>query len=216
MLLCRRSKPAVRPMLPPRWRRRPCLSALLVGLFLLAVVDRAGWLHRLGDDRTRYHDKTFRVVKVVDGDTFDIGAPDGSRPSTRVRLWGVDTPEVVDPRYGTMYYGPEASAFAKRMVLGKDVRIELSPARSRDNKRHNRLLAYVYLTESGEMVNELLLTTGHAYADTRFDHVWAERFRELERKAVRGKAGLWANVRPDQFPAWKLRKVDRSQLPRLE
>ena len=58
------------------------------------------------------------VVRVVDGDTIIL---DGKE---RVRLIGVDTPETVDPRRPVQYFGKEASAFTKRMVEGKKVRLE--------------------------------------------------------------------------------------------
>lgn len=190
-------------MLPPRWRRHPAWLAVVLVLLVVAVADRSGWLgrRRSAPSPSQYHDQIARVVHVVDGDTLDIDIPDGDRPDTRVRLWGVDTPETVHPKVGTMYYGPEASAFAKETLLGKRVRLELVPGQVRD--RYERVLAYVYLVDSGVMFNELLLETGHAYADPRFDHVWKERFREIEARARRAKVGLWRDVRPEQYPAWK-------------
>lgn len=193
----------------------------LLLLLLLAVLDHAGRLGSRGDDRTRYHDRVFRVVEVIDGDTFDIDAPDGRRPHTRVRLWGVDSPE----RHGPMHFGPEASDFARQTLLGRRVRIILGPGRTRDNDRYDRLLAYAYLVDpepgpgttlrsdppdrsrgpDGPMFNEMLISTGHAYADPRFDHPWAERFADLEERARRDRVGLWREVRPEQFPPWKQR-----------
>ena len=212
-------------MLPPAWRRRPLLVVALLLLLLLAVLDHAGRLGSRGDDRTRYHDRVFRVVEVIDGDTFDIDAPDAGRPHTRVRLWGVDSPELHRPGHGPMHFGREACDFAQRSLLGRRVRIILGPGRTRDNDRYNRLLAYAYLVDvepgrgarprsdpwdqtpgpDGPMFNEMLISTGHAYADPRFDHPWAERFADLEERARRDRLGLWREVRPEQFPPWKQR-----------
>ena len=70
-------------------------------------------------DYERYNDKTFLVIKVIDGDTIDIDIPDGNDTHTQIRLWGVDTPETKNPKTGVMYFGPEASEFTKKSALGK-------------------------------------------------------------------------------------------------
>jgi micrococcal nuclease len=171
----------------------------------LAVLDRGFGRSGRSDDYSRYDNRRFRVASVVDGDTLHLDAPDGKHATTRVRLWGVDTPEVDGSPQGRMYFGPEASEFARRMLADRDVRIVLSPTRTRD--RYGRLLAYVYVEPGGECLNERLLETGHAYADPRFDHPHKKRYGTIEQRARREGVGLWANVKPDQFPAWR-RKIE--------
>ncbi|GJM25751.1 MAG: nuclease [Phycisphaerae bacterium] len=171
-----------------------------VGQFLIADV---------GGDFEVYHNRVFTVVEVADGDTFDIDHPDGAHPDTRIRLWGVDTPEVAGSRDGAMLFGAEASAFAKRMLLGKKVRVILSSKRTRD--KYNRLLAYVEFAEDGDEVragesyNEQLVHEGLAYADWRFDHALKLQYKRAERQARRDRVGLWANVTLDDMPAWRSR-----------
>jgi len=46
----------------------------------------------------------------------------------RVRLIGVDTPETNAPNKPVEYYGKEATAFTKKMVQGKRVRLEFDQA----------------------------------------------------------------------------------------
>ena len=161
-----------------------------------------------GSDWAVYHDRSFRVARVVDGDTLDIEVPDNGKPVTRIRLWGVDTPETGHGRMPLMHFGPEATAFAKQTLEGRRVHVVLSPKKSRG--KYGRLLAYVFLERGGRMFNEMLLREGFAYADLRFKHHYFDRFRSIEKLARRAKTGLWAEITPEQMPAWKQRFEKRS------
>ena len=174
-------------------------------------------------DRQRYDRHDFTVAKVVDGDTLDLAVPDlaNDRGTTRVRLWGVDTPETKHPEMGVMYFGPEAAAFAREKVLGKRVMVYLEPFQATRDK-YKRLLAYIYLAsdtsaadrEGAEgtaarpawMLNEQLIRQGYGYADERFEHIFRERFMQLHEQARRTARGLWREVTPEQFPAWYRRR----------
>lgn len=201
-LRSRTSRVRRRPEFWPRaWRRHPVAAAVILVAAAALAWNRART--PFGTDHERYHDKTFTCINVVDGDTLDLDTPDGMRASTRVRLWGVDTPETVKPNTPPMYFGAEASAYTKSRVLHKPVRLKLSPDKSRD--RYDRLLGYVYPENSPSMLNEDLLESGYAYADSRFPHVWRERFVQLETRARKQKIGLWAHVQPGQMPDWRQR-----------
>lgn len=153
------------------------------------------------DDYDRYHGRSFVVVNVVDGDTVDIDVPDVKYDTTRIRLWGVDTPEVEGSPRGAMYWGDRASAFAAAALDGRRVRLELVKGDTRG--KYKRLLAYVYIESTGDMFNELLLRDGHAYAETRFPHPHSERFAALEAEAQEAGVGLWREVTPERMPAWR-------------
>ncbi len=155
-------------------------------------------------DQQKYDGKQFLIVKVVDGDTLDIDIPDGNYPHTRIRLWGVDTPETKNPNTGVMYFGPEASAFATKAALGKRVTVYLDKHYGTRGK-YGRLLAYVRLPD-GKFLNEELLRQGYAYADTRFKHGLFNKYKQLESLARSQKKGLWAEVTPEQMPKWKQRR----------
>jgi micrococcal nuclease len=155
-------------------------------------------------DISKYNGNNFLVVKVVDGDTIDINIPDANHPHTRIRLWGVDTPETEKSPGGEMYFGKEASEFTKDLVLGKTVTIYLDPGNNTRGK-YGRLLAYVQLP-SGQYLNELLLTEGYAYADSRFDHSFYNKYKQLESSARSLKKGLWQNVTREQLPLWLQRE----------
>ena len=158
-------------------------------------------------DFEKYHAKTFTVINVVDSDTIDIDIPDGQDQRTRIRLWGVDTPETKSPRVGVMYFGPEASEFTKKLTLQKKVTVYLDKA-NRSRGKYGRLLAYVQLPDK-TFLNEALLGEGFAYADTRFSHSFYNRYKQLEAAARSAKKGLWQNVTPQQWPKWRQRKNNR-------
>jgi len=173
---------------------------------LLALVwgDRAGFFGTKSSlptaspsaDWETYNDKTFRVARVVDGDTIILDHPDGvnSKKDTRVRLWGVDTPETVKPNTPVEWFGPEASAFVKDTIQGKHVRIELEQGKNTRDK-YNRLLAWV-VTEDGRLLNAELIAQGYGYADPRFPHHRKTEFAKLQAQAMHGRKGLWQNGSP--------------------
>ena len=79
------------------------------------------------------------VEQVVDGDTIVVRSDLGPRI---VRLIGIDTPEVRHPEKGREPFGPEASAFTRRLLPpGTRVWVELD---LEIEDAYGRLLAYVY------------------------------------------------------------------------
>jgi endonuclease YncB( thermonuclease family) len=151
-------------------------------------------------DFEKYHKKTFTVLNIVDGDTIDIDVPDGKYERTRIRLWGIDTPETKNPEVGVMYFGPEASEFTRELAFEKQVTIFLDEGNNTRDK-YSRLLAYVKLPD-GRFLNEVLLSEGFAYADTRFQHSFYHKYQQLEAAARSQKKGLWPKVTPEQLPKW--------------
>ena len=86
-------------------------------------------------------------TRVVDGDTYDIlleGALPHNLNTERVRLEGLDTPEVYGP-YRDPERGEMASQFAADRILGKPVVVEL------DRKRMTlgRVVGEVFFREAG-------------------------------------------------------------------
>ncbi|MDD5222454.1 MAG: thermonuclease family protein [bacterium] len=141
------------------------------------------------------------VFRVVDGDTIVVNY---QGQKEKVRLIGVDTPETVDPRRPVQYFGKEASNFTKRMLTGKQVRLEFD-----QNKRdkYGRLLAYIHLSlaqakdapdcmvKSGPAEFDFdasLISCGYGHAYTRFPFARMDKYRDLERQARFSNRGLWA------------------------
>ncbi len=170
-------------------------------LLAICVGDQYGIFGRVakpvGEDFTRYNGKSFRVTRVVDGDTIDIDAPDRGVPATRIRLWGVDTPETKAPGKPVQHFGPEATTFTSRSCEDKIVRLELISGNTRG--KYHRLLAYVQLPD-GTMLNRELIRQGYGYADPRFSHPRKSEFSQLQDQAREAGAGLWKDVKPGDLP----------------
>jgi len=179
-------------------RKAAKAAAVVAVVAALVAADRAGLFgRRPRPDKVRYDGRTFPVARVVDGDTLDVETPDGDRPQTRVRLWGVDTPEMVKPDAPVRHFGPEASRFAKDLCAGKRVTLRLEPHRTRG--KYGRLLAYVVLPD-GRMLNRMLVEGGFGYADPRFEHSYKAEFADLQAKARAAGRGLWKDVTEAELP----------------
>lgn len=190
--------------------RKSLVIVLLAAIgFLLYVGDRQGVFGtKPAPDYEKYHDQHFRVVRVVDGDTIDLDVSDGGRSHTRVRLWGVDTPETVKPNTPPQHYGKQASQETARLTLDKTVRLGLLASRSPTSTRdkYGRLLAYIYL-EDRQMLNRVLVEQGFAYADPRFPHPHKEEFQALQDQARRERRGLWRDVKESDLPYYWRGKI---------
>lgn len=132
------------------------------------------------------------VDEVVDGDTVDIVI--GGRDE-RVRLIGIDTPEVHVEQGAPECFGPEASGFtAKLLPSGTAVRLERDVV-GRDD--YGRLLAYVYVSGAAGpaddvMVNEAIVRHGFARVLTIAPNgAFHERLVAAARAADRDGLGLW-------------------------
>jgi endonuclease YncB( thermonuclease family) len=206
--------------------RRTTRNGLIAAVFFvllpaLLVLDRQyGDLLRKPIEQTtyaegdwqKYHNRTFRVNEVIDGDTLDIDIPDGQFPDTRVRLLGVDTPETKHPSLPVMHYGPEASEFAAKMALGQTVTLKLDTVGDiRD--RYGRLLAYVVLPD-GTVLNAELIRQGYGYAYLSFPHSDSRDYEILMDQAIAEKKGLWQAAARDNLPKWlKQKRPDLLRYP---
>jgi micrococcal nuclease len=151
------------------------LVAALVGGFLSGRGggDSGGAPPLPGDARSA------TVSRVVDGDTVVLAG------AGRVRLIGVDTPEV----FGRPEcFGAQASAFAKRLLAGAGVRYVVG---REAHDRYGRLLAYLWLGD-GRSVNAMLVARGYARTLTIAPNDrYAHEFARLAGDARRRHAGLW-------------------------
>lgn len=129
-----------------------------------------------------------KVVKVVDGDTIDVNLRNG--PIKRVRLIGIDTPEV----YGGIECGGEAASRSARQMLPRGTRVLLVSDPTQDLRdRYDRLLRYVMKKKVD--VNRRQVLRGHArvyvYNNNPFKRVGS--YRDAQRYARNHDLGLWGS-----------------------
>jgi endonuclease YncB( thermonuclease family) len=128
-----------------------------------------------------------RVVRVVDGDTIKVRLRSGQR--VRVRLLGIDTPEVFE---APECWGTEASEAAKDL-LPRHTRVKLTSDPTQALKdEYGRLLRYVSMGHVD--VNRRLVRRGHAEVyvyDEPFQRV--KSYRKAQRHAKSNGLGLWGN-----------------------
>jgi len=170
----------------------------LLHILLFAVLSSALPCPALADDaqykpvtdkllRTLHLDRHFhKCIAVADGDTItleDLGT---------VRFIGVDTPEKNHPMLPAQFMAEEASAFTRKLCLGKNIRLEYDGFDDDKRGSYGRILAYLYL-EDGSFIQKQLLMKGYAAAYTKypFDEKRKDRFLAWEKQAKQGGLGLW-------------------------
>lgn len=130
----------------------------------------------------------YSVTSVVDGDTLKVNI-DGIVKT--IRLIGINTPEVVDPRTTVQCFGKEASIQAKALLTGKRVRLESDPTQG-DLDKYSRLLRYVYL-EDGTFFNKKMISDGYAYEYTyNIPYKYQAEFKAAQADAQKNLRGLWS------------------------
>ncbi|MFP4143985.1 MAG: thermonuclease family protein [Phycisphaeraceae bacterium] len=191
-------RPRRRGPSPTQFARRRQTRRLLIALVVLAGLLGSFFLGRESaepgaaprpGDWDRYHGRSFEVVRVIDGDTLDVAAPDGDDPHTRIRLWGVDTPEKAlfgDPAEP---FADEATELTRRLTLGREVTLRLEEDRLRGH--YGRLLAHVELPD-GTLLGRRLVAAGLAESDERWKHSHLEAFEQVEARVRKENRGIWA------------------------
>ena len=128
------------------------------------------------------------VLEVVDGDTLDVRI---HTTTERVRLIGIDAPEVVEP---AACFAHNATEYLRSLVAGAGGIVILEKDRS-DTDRFGRLLRYVWLDARGKrlLLNEALAAGGYVRADAYPPDVkYQDRLFTAEHTARSENRGLWA------------------------
>ena len=139
------------------------------------------------------------VRNVIDGDTIDVAGVG------RVRLLGIDAPEVGRGLDTSAPFAREARERLAALVLRHWVRLE---GESQERDAYNRRLAYV-LREDGVFVNAVLVREGLARVNARVPLARLMDLQSAEREAQMFRRGMWG-----QSPSLPL-ETYRSRRPKV-
>lgn len=137
------------------------------------------------------------VERVADGDTLMATSEDSTR--LRIRLLGIDAPEIPHRGKPGQTYGVEARQQLVRLVLNRVVRIELF-----GSDVYRRLLAVIW--HDGANVNVEMVRDGFAevYRGARCQ-AYCRELADAERWAQRDRVGIWAQDRYESPAAYRRR-----------
>jgi len=147
---------------------------------LLSGTSQAGTLSIVS------HGRWVQVGRIYDGDTFQ------TRSGEKIRLLGINTPEIAHASSPAQPMGYEATEALRHLIAGKVVRLAF------DKQRHDvyqRTLAQVYL-RNGDWVNAKMVELGMAHVYTFTPNLrWAAELTAREQQARRDKRGIWRTRR---------------------
>ncbi len=140
------------------------------------------------------------VAQVADGDTVI------TERGQRVRLLGVDAPEMEKEGRPAEFLAHKAKAELARLVQGQRVRLEYDRLRY---DQYGRLLAYLFLPD-GTQVNTELVRRGLARVylvppNTRYQ----ETLLEAQRQALEARRGIWQQALKQDEPYYLGNKNSR-------
>lgn len=153
-------------------RRRPVSRAALRAV-VIVLLSVAAWPSPAFAQRVR---------QVIDGDTITVSGVGV------VRLLGVDAPEKSGGYRAAEPFGDAATAFMKKLLEGRDVRLEYDGPKK---DQYNRTLAYVVLPDS-RVVNVEIIRAGLAETYRRFDFKKKPDYQAAEREAREARRGMWS------------------------
>jgi len=130
------------------------------------------------------------LARVVDGDTIHALV---AGKDEKVRIIGLDSPEVAKPGTPVECYAREATREAKSLLpVGAHIRLQADPSQARRD-RYGRLLAHVILPD-GRLFAEIMIRRGFAtyYVYDGVPPMYAARLSAAQERAMATQAGLWS------------------------
>lgn len=110
-----------------------------------------------------YHVKS--ITNVVDGDTIDVDIDLGFDItfSSRVRMAGIDTPELRTTNKAEKVLGLEAKDYLKKKL--KDAKsIIIKTEKIDSSEKYGRILGWLYINGDTVSVNDHMINDGYAWA----------------------------------------------------
>ena len=134
-----------------------------------------------------------KVIKIIDGDTFDILLDD--RTTKRIRMEGIDTPER-----GMAFY-KVAKAYLATLCFGQTVRIVPT-----NTDRNGRAIAKTFLA-NGKELGLLMIQAGYAWHFKKYSS--DAKLASAEIEARNKRSGLWVDDSP--VAPWDWRKKAKAK-----
>lgn len=159
---------------------------IINSLRLLFAVVLCCLLISCNSDVNSKDNESFDVLSVVDGDTFIID----DRHKSRVRMLGIDTPEILTDYGPGEPFSKQAREFLKDRINNRRVRLEYGVEKF---DPYGRILAYVFLEDA--FLNEELLEAGLARTFIfKEKQKYNEQLRKAESRAKKSKTGIWSSL----------------------
>ncbi len=169
--------------MPPRW--------MLAVVGTLAVILHSPAL--AATPRTLFA----KVERVSDGDTLMAFTAEGTK--LRLRLLGIDAPEVPHGKEPGQPFGEEAREYLTRLIGGRTVRVE-----TYGPDGFNRILAMVFLGTVN--VNEEMVQQGLAEVYRGAPcKAYCRNLRAAELRAKQDRVGIWAQTSYESPRAFRQR-----------
>ncbi len=162
--------------------------SLRIFYLLIAVPIFASYCQDFNNLSYGYSQKV-KVARVIDGDTFVLS------DSQRVRILGIDCPEIAKPGKPAQPFGEEAKQKTKSFIEGKTIKLTFE----KEAGYHDffgRLLAHVWLVGSNnkdslfiqaELIKSGLAKVRYYSKQKRYYGI----FKNLQRTAKKNKVGMW-------------------------
>lgn len=165
---------------------------LLVFIFLLMVSCYAN------NNTGTSTEITGKIIKIVDGDTYDILLND--QTTKRVRMEGIDAPEK-----GMRFY-KAAKDYLGKLCFGNVVRVEQT-----NKDRYGRIVAKTFITDNQEL-GLLMVEAGLAWHFKEYSS--DQQLANAEIEARNKKTGLWVDKMPIAPWQWRKSKKEFNKISR--
>ena len=170
-------------------------------ILITAVVVAVAAVQTLSLNNRITRSESLLVRTVIDGDTIDVST------LGRVRLLGIDAPEIGRGYDTSAPFGREARDRLTSLILHRWIRLEMEgPALD----TYNRHLAYV-VTEDGQFVNATLVREGLARVTARLPLTRLAELQRAEAEAQASRRGMWGST--PQVPPASYTQRSRSSRP---
>jgi micrococcal nuclease len=127
------------------------------------------------------------VRQIIDGDTIVVQKEgDPADQLVRVRLQGIDAPELYQDNEHISVIGIIAKDYIRSLLLNKKIELQFDTIKQ---DAYGRTIAYVFL--DGVDVQQKLLTSGLAYAYREYEVGRLSEYEAYEALARKAKVGIW-------------------------